>query len=184
MRKLLFADDDGLFSHSTTGPQSQMDRFAASCETVSQVTGNNRSVVIHQLTCTDTSHADIIMEGTRVGKVNTCFYLGTFVANGCSPEKEIQSRFGKAVPTFSRLISRTWYNPYLALCTKGNICKACISALFSQFWKIANPHAAERKLNSFQMWFLAVIAASHGKTDQKRGHFPANRCGSFSYLQP
>jgi len=85
------------FHTTQSGPSVTNGPFFVACEAFSLINSisNKKSVVVHQLTCTDTPHADtvllyIVVNKTRLKTVGNLCYLGSFMSIDCSLEKKIQ----------------------------------------------------------------------------------------------
>ena len=153
IRKMLFADDAALTSHTEDGLQQLVNNFSDACKHFGLTMSLKKTKILSQ----GSDHPPTIsINGQAIEAVQQFTYLGSTIS--LTIDAEINSRIAKAAAVMSKLNRRVWKNSYLTVETKLRVYQACVLSTLlysSESWSAYARH--EKKLNSFHFRCLHRI---------------------------
>ena len=144
IRELLYADDADFVAYTHEDMQNFMDRFSEA----STAFGLTISLKKTKVMCTPApgkpyTEPNIVVNGTRLGVVDTFVYLGSTISRDGTLDAEIYSRIQKASVAFGKLEKRLWSDRGVSTKTKVTVYRTCVlTALLyaSEVWTIFRHH--------------------------------------------
>ena len=155
IRKMLFADDAALTSHTEEGLQRLISQFAHACKEFGLTISIKKTNVMGQ----DTPAPPSISIDDELLEVTDHFtYLGSTVSSNLSLDAEINRRIAKAAAVMSKSSKRVWANGQLTMNTKLKVYQACVLSTLlygSESW--TTYARQENRLESFHLRCLRRI---------------------------
>ena len=123
IKKMLFADDAALTSHTEEGLQQLISKFAHPCNEFGLTISIKKTNIMGQAVPAVPS---ININGEVLEVTDRFTYPGSTITNNLSHDAEIEKRIAKAATVMSKLSKRARENYQLTLNTKLKVYQACI----------------------------------------------------------
>ena len=183
IKELQYADDAAIVAHSPQVLQTLISILHRTYNRLGLKMNTDKTEVM-RLAEGNPDHEPITVGPIELKNVNEFRYLGSFLSNDWSLDKEITCRIGKAAAAFGSLRGRVFSSRNLKLSTKINVYNAvCISTLLygTETWTLYRSQV--RKLEAFHIQCLQKILniswkdkVTHNEILRKTG------CKSLEYL--
>ena len=127
MRELLYADDVDFLTHTEADMQSIMDKFSASCSEFGLKISLKKTKVMYTPAPGQMYRVpEIIVDGGKLGVVESFVYLGSKLSRDGSLDNEIYARIQKASIAFGKLEKRVWSDCGITISTKLDVYRSCV----------------------------------------------------------
>ena len=149
--ELQYADDAAIVAHSPEALQKMIDIIHNTYNRMGLKMNTDKTEVLRGGT-------PITVGSAQLGSVRDFKYLGSYLSDDCTIEKEITYRIGRSAASFGSLRDRVFSNRDLRMATKVKVYSAvCVSTLLygSEAWTLYRRQI--RKLESYHVGCLQKI---------------------------
>jgi hypothetical protein len=159
VRELLYADDADFVAHTEEDMQTLMDRFSKACIAFGLTISLKKTKVMFTPAPGEPyNEPNIMVNGTKLGVVDSFVYLGSTISRDGSLDAEIKTRIQKGSVAFGKLEKRLWSDRGVTIVTKVTVYQTCVlTALLysSEVWTTFRHHL--KWLERFQQKCLRRI---------------------------
>ena len=154
IRDLQYADDAAIVAQNEAELQEQLAIINEAYTRMGLKMNTSKTEVMHRAEVGE-GYCGTYVNGNLLPETSDFVYLGSYISNTCSNDKEICNRISKASASFGRLRERVYMNKELLLTTKVRVYEAIVLSILLYGCETLTPYSRELKtLNKFHMTCL------------------------------